>query len=156
VIFFEHKLLYSSKGQVPEAEYYVPFGKAEIKRDGKDVTILATGLMVSKALSAAQKLEREGISAEVIDPRTLTPFDKDALMNSVKKTGRFVVVHEAWKRCGVGAEFASMVAEEAMDYLDAPVKRVGGMNVPTPFSPALEKYVIPNENDIVEAVQEII
>jgi pyruvate dehydrogenase E1 component beta subunit len=156
VVFFEHKLLYSIKGPVPEAEYCIPFGKAETKREGKDVTILATGLMVNKALAASQKLEREGISAEVIDPRTLEPFDKDALMNSVKKTGRFVVVHEAWRRCGVGAEFAAMVAEELMDYLDAPVKRVCGMSVPAPFSPALEKYVIPNENDIVKAVQEIV
>jgi pyruvate/2-oxoglutarate/acetoin dehydrogenase E1 component len=155
-MFFEHKLLYNSKGQVPETEYYVPFGKAEIKREGRDVTVLATALMVNKALSAAQQLEKEGISAEVIDPKTLTPFDKDTLMSSVKKTGRFVVVHEAWKRCGVGAEFASMVAEEAMDYLDAPIRRVAGMEVPAPFSPALEKYVIPNENDIVRAVQEIV
>jgi len=156
VIFFEHKLLYGIKGRVPETEYCVPFGKAEIRRDGKDVTVLATALMVNKALAAAEQLEKEGITAEVIDPKTLTPFDKEVLMNSVKKTGRFVVVHEAWKRCGVGAEFASMVAEEAMDYLDAPVKRVGGLNVPAPFSPALEKYVIPNENDIVKAVREIV
>jgi len=156
VIFFEHKLLYRYKDQVPETEYTVPFGKAQVKKEGKDVTVLATALMVNKASIAATQLEKEGISLEIIDPRTLAPFDKETLMKSVKKTGRFIVVHEAWKTCGVGAEFASLVAEEAMDYLDAPVKRIGGMNVPTPFSPALEKCVIPNENDIIKAAREIV
>jgi pyruvate dehydrogenase E1 component beta subunit len=156
VIFFEHKLLYRGKGHVPETEYTVPFGKAQVKKEGKDVTILATALMVSRALTAATRLEREGISLEIIDPRTLAPFDKETVMKSVKKTGRFIAVHEAWKTGGAGAEFASQVAEEAMDYLDAPVKRIGGLNVPAPFSPALEKYVVPNENDIVKAVREIV
>jgi pyruvate/2-oxoglutarate/acetoin dehydrogenase E1 component len=156
VIFFEHKLLYSMKGPVPEEEYYVPFGKADVKRNGKDVTIFATALMVHKALSAAEKLAKEGISCEIVDPRTLVPLDKEAVISSVKKTGRMVVVHEAWKRCGVGAEIAAMVMEEAMDYLDAPIKRVAGLNMPVPFSPALEKHVIPNENDIVKAVKEIV
>lgn len=155
VMFFEHKLLYSMKGNVPEEEYSVPFGKADIKRSGDDVTIFATALMVHKALLAADKLEKEGLSAEVIDPRTLVPLDKDALISSVKKTGHAVVVHEAWKRGGVGAEIASTIMEEAMDYLDAPVKRVAALNIPVPFSPALEKYVIPNENDIIKAVKEI-
>lgn len=155
VIFFEHKLLYSNKGDVPEQEYLVPFGEADIKRSGTDVTIVGTGLMVNKALSAALMLEKDGLSAEVVDLRTLTPLDEKTVVGSVKKTGRAVVVHEAWKRCGVGAEIATMIMEEAMDYLDAPVKRVAGLNVPTPFSPALEKYVVPNENDIVKAVKEI-
>ena len=155
VMFFEHKLLYSMKGNVPEEEYSVPFGKADIKRSGDDVTIFATALMVHKALLAADKLEKEGLSAEVIDPRTLVPLDKDALISSVKKTGHAVVVHEAWKRGGAGAEIASIIIEEAMDYLDAPVKRVAALNIPVPFSPALEKYVIPNENDIIRAVKEI-
>jgi len=155
VMFFEHKLLYSMKGSVPEEEYYVPFGKADIKRSGEDVTIFATALMVHKALLAAEKLEKEGLSAEVIDLRTLVPLDKDTLISSVKRTGHAVVVHEAWKRGGAGAEIASTIMEEAMDYLDAPVKRVAGLNVPAPFSPALEKYVVPNENDIIKAVKEI-
>lgn len=155
VMFFEHKLLYSMKGRIPEEEYLVPFGKADIKRSGEDVTIFATALMVHKALLAAEKLEKEGLSAEVIDPRTLVPLDKDTLISSVKRTGHAVVVHEAWKRGGAGAEIASTIMEEAMDYLDAPVKRVAGLNVPAPFSPALEKYVVPNENDIIKAVEEI-
>lgn len=155
VIFFEHKLLYGVKGDVPEQEYLIGFGEAAIKRNGTDVTIVATGLMVKEALAAAETLEKDGLTAEVIDPRTLVPLDEKTLINSVKKTGRAVVVHEAWKRSGFGAEIAAMIMEEAMDYLDAPVKRVGGLNVPTPFSPALEKYVVPNENDIVKAVKEI-
>jgi pyruvate dehydrogenase E1 component beta subunit len=155
VIFFEHKLLYGVKGDVPEQEYLIGFGEADIKRNGTDVTIVATGLMVKEALAAAETLEKDGLTAEVIDPRTLVPLDEKTLINSVKKTGRAVVVHEAWKRSGFGAEIAAMIMEEAMDYLDAPVKRVGGLNVPTPFSPALEKYVVPNENDIVKAVKEI-
>ena len=155
VIFFEHKLLYGVKGDVPEQEYLIGFGEADIKRSGTDVTIIATGLMVKEALAAAETLEKDGLAAEVIDPRTLVPLDEKTLINSVKKTGRAVVVHEAWKRGGFGAEIAAMIMEEAMDYLDAPVKRVGGLNVPTPFSPALEKYVVPNENDIVKAVKEI-
>jgi pyruvate dehydrogenase E1 component beta subunit len=140
---------------VPEQEYLIGFGEADIKRNGTDVTIVATGLMVKEALAAAETLEKDGLTAEVIDPRTLVPLDEKTLINSVKKTGRAVVVHEAWKRSGFGAEIAAMIMEEAMDYLDAPVKRVGGLNVPTPFSPALEKYVVPNENDIVKAVKEI-
>jgi len=155
VIFFEHKLLYGVKGDVPEQEYLIGFGEADIKRNGTDVTIVATGLMVKEALAAAETLEKDGLTAEVIDPRTLVPLDEKTLINSVKKTGRAVVVHEAWKRSGFGAEIAAMIMEEAMDYLDAPVKRVGALNVPTPFSPALEKYVVPNENDIVKAVKEI-
>lgn len=155
VIFFEHKLLYGVKGDVPEQEYLIGFGEADIKRNGTDVTIVATGLMVKEALAAAETLEKDGLTAEVIDPRTLVPLDEKTLISSVKKTGRAVVVHEAWKRSGFGAEIAAMIMEEAMDYLDAPVKRVGGLNVPTPFSPALEKYVVPNENDIVKAVKEI-
>jgi len=155
VIFFEHKLLYGVKGDVPEQEYLIGFGEADIKRNGTDVTIVATGIMVKEALAAAETLEKDGLTAEVIDPRTLVPLDEKTLINSVKKTGRAVVVHEAWKRSGFGAEIAAMIMEEAMDYLDAPVKRVGGLNVPTPFSPALEKYVVPNENDIVKAVKEI-
>jgi pyruvate/2-oxoglutarate/acetoin dehydrogenase E1 component len=155
VIFFEHKLLYSDKGDVPEQEYLLPFGMAEIKKRGTNVTIIATGLMTKKALTAAEILEKDGVSAEVIDLRTLVPLDEKTVISSVKKTGRAVVVHEAWKRCGVGAEIAAMIMEEGMDYLDAPVKRVAGLNVPTPFSPALEKYVVPNETDIVKAVKEI-
>jgi pyruvate/2-oxoglutarate/acetoin dehydrogenase E1 component len=155
VIFFEHKLLYSDKGEVPEQEYTLPFGQAEVKREGTDITIISAGLMTKKMLTAAEILNKNGVSAEAIDLRTLTPIDRKTVMTSVKKIGRAVVVHEAWKTCGFGAEIATIIMEEGMDYLDAPVKRVAGLNVPTPFSPALERFVIPNENDIVRAVKEI-
>ena len=156
VMFFEHKLLYSVKGPVPEEEYTVPLGVADVKRKGEDVTIVATLYMVHKSLAAAEELSKQGISVEVVDPRTLVPLDKQAIVNSVKKTGRIVIVTEDCKTGGVSAEIAAVVAEEAIDYLDAPVKRVAEPDTPIPFSPPLEKFVIPDENRIIGAVKEIV
>jgi pyruvate dehydrogenase E1 component beta subunit len=156
VIFCEHKLLYPVEGEVPEEGYTIPFGVADVKREGEDVTIVATLYMVHRALKAAEELEAEGVSVEVVDPRTLTPLDKNAIIASVKKTGRLVVVSEDCKTAGVSAEIAAIVAEEAIDYLDAPVKRVAEPDTPIPFSPPLEKYVIPDEKAIIRAVKEIV
>lgn len=156
VVFCEHKLLYPVEGEVPEEEYTVPFGVAAVRREGKDVTMVATLYMVYKALLAAETLEKEGISVEVVDPRTLVPLDKEALINSVKKTGRLVVISEDCKTAGVTAEISAIIAEEAIDYLDAPIKRVAAADTPIPFSPPLEKFVLPDENQIIKAVKEII
>lgn len=157
VIFYEHKLLYRTSGEVPEEPYKIELGKADIKREGTDVTIVATAIMVHKALEAAAELEKEGISVEVVDPRTIVPLDKETIINSVKKTGRLIVVHEAVQRGGIGGEIVSVVAEsEAFDYLDAPIKRLGGKEVPIPYSPKLEKAAIPQVPDIIEAVRETV
>ncbi|MGC9345709.1 MAG: alpha-ketoacid dehydrogenase subunit beta, partial [Candidatus Bathyarchaeales archaeon] len=156
VFFCEHKLLYPIEGEVPEEEYLIPFGVADIKREGADVTVVATLYMVHKALNAAEELGGEGISVEVVDPRTLTPLDKQAIINSVKKTGRIVIVSEDCKTAGVSAEIAAVVAEEAIDYLDAPIKRVAEPDTPIPFSPPLEQYVIPDEKAIIKAVKEVV
>ncbi|MGQ9624231.1 MAG: alpha-ketoacid dehydrogenase subunit beta [Candidatus Bathycorpusculaceae bacterium] len=156
VVFCEHKLLYPLEGEVPEEEYTVPFGVADVKREGEDVTIVATLYMVHEALGAVEELEKDGVSVEVIDPRTLTPLDKQAIIKSVKKTGRLVVVSEDCKTAGVTAEIAAVVAEEALDYLDAPIKRVAEPDTPIPFSPTLENYVIPDEKAIIKAVKEIV
>jgi pyruvate dehydrogenase E1 component beta subunit len=156
VMFCEHKLLYPVEGEVPEEEYTVPFGVAEIKREGSDVTVAATMFMVHKALEAAKILEKEGLSVEVVDLRTLVPLDKEAIKASVRKTGHLVVVSEDCKTAGVTAEIAAVVAEEALDYLDAPIKRVAEPDTPIPFSPPLEKHVIPDEKNIVKAIREII
>lgn len=155
VIFLEHKLLYPTRGPVPEEQYTIPFGRADVKRIGTDVTIIATGLMVSKALAAADTLAAQGIEAEVVDPRTLVPLDKAAIIESVKKTGRLVIVHEAVKRGGFGGEIAGIIAEEAFDYLDAPIKRVAGRNVPIAFNEVLERKAVPGPEEIVEAVRSI-
>jgi pyruvate dehydrogenase E1 component beta subunit len=156
VMFCEHKLLYPVEGEIPEKEYIVPFGVADIKREGEDATIVATLYMVHKALKAAETLENEGISVEIVDPRTLTPLDKKAIIRSVKKTGRLIIVTEDCKTAGVSAEIAAIVAEEAIDYLDAPIKRVAEPDTPIPFSPPLEQYVLPDENAIIKAVKEVI
>ncbi|WP_152657862.1 alpha-ketoacid dehydrogenase subunit beta [Oceanobacillus sp. CFH 90083] len=155
VIFYEHKLLYKTKGDVPEEQYSIPLGKADVKREGTDVTIVATAIMVHRALEAAEELEKEGISVEVVDPRTLVPLDTETIIQSVSKTSRLVVVHEAVKRGGYGAEIASMIAEsEAFDYLDAPIKRLGGASSPIPYNPELEKMHVPQVPDIIQAVKE--
>lgn len=156
VFFCEHKLLYPVEGEVPEEEYTIPFGVAEVKRKGSDVTVVATMYMVHKARNAAAELGEEGLSVEVIDPRTLTPLDKKAIVDSVKKTGRLVIVSEDCKTGGVSAEISSVVAEEAIDYLDAPIKRVTGADTPIPFSPPLEQYVIPDEKAIIKAIKEVV
>jgi len=156
VLFVEHKLLYPVKGLVPDEEYAVPFGVGEVKREGNDVTVVATLYMVHKALNAAEQLYKEGISAEVVDPRTLSPLDTKSIVESVKKTGRLVVVTEDCKTAGVSAEIAAVVAEEALDYLDAPIKRVAEPDTPIPFSPSMEKFVIPSETSIVQAVKKVV
>lgn len=156
VMFFEHKALYPIRGPVPEEEYLIPFGKADIKRAGDDVTIVATAMMAHRALEAAKRLEADGIEAEIIDPRTIVPLDKKAILESVEKTGRLVVVDEDNERCGFAAEIAAIVANEGFDYLDAPIKRVTTPNVPIPFAPGLERYVLPDENKVFRAVQEIV
>lgn len=154
VIFYEHKLLYNLKGEVPEKSYSIPLGKADIKKEGKDLTIIATSIMVHRALEAANDLEEEGISAEVIDPRTLVPLDEETIINSVKKTGRAVVVYEGVKRGGYGAEIVSMLQEsEAFDYLDAPIIRVAGKPVPIPYNRELEKHAVPQVSDIITAAK---
>jgi len=154
VIFFEHKMLYGDKGPVPEEDdFVVPFGKARIVREGSDVTIIAIGEMVKKSLKAADQLAEEGISCEVIDPRTLVPLDKESIIRSVAKTSRAVIAYEAHKRAGPGAEIAAVLAEEAIEYLDGPIYRIGAKNVPIPYSPILENDVLPNVEDITRAVK---
>jgi len=154
VIMLDHQMLLrlGAKGPVPEEEYLLPFGQAEIMREGKDVTVVATSLMVTRALNAAQELEKRGIGIEVIDPRTLYPLDKEAILASVQKTGRLLVVHQACKTGGFGGEIAAMVAEEGFDSLVSPIRRLGSYDVPVPFSPQLEDFVIPNEERIVGEV----
>ena len=156
VLFLEHKLLYTTKGEVPDGEYTIPFGRADIKREGEDVTVVATSRMVHFALSAAEKLARDGISVEVVDPRTLSPLDEDTILDSVRKTHRLVVVHEEVKFAGSGAEIVALVAEKAIHYIDAPILRVGAPFSPVPFSPPLENEFIPNETKIIDAIQKVI
>lgn len=153
VMFFEHKMAYNMQGEVPDGEWLIDFGKADVKRAGDDVTVVATSLMVYRALAAAEKLESEGISVEVVDPRTLIPLDMDTIAASVRKTGRVVIVDEGHVTCGVGAEIAARIAYDCFDYLDAPIERVGTLDVPIPFSPPMENYVVPSEDDIVFAVK---
>jgi pyruvate dehydrogenase E1 component alpha subunit len=156
VMFIEQKLLYGTEGEVPEGEYTVPLGVADVKREGTDVTIVAYSRMVLLALEAAEDLAKEGISVEVVDPRTLKPLDAETIIGSVKKTGRAVVVHEGYRTCGVGAEIAAQIMEEAFDYLDAPVLRVAGEDVPIPMSPVLEEAAIPSKTKIIEAVKKLV
>jgi len=152
VLFFEHKMLYATKGEVPEGpEFAVPFGQAAVRRDGRDVTVVAIGGMLPKALEAAEILAQRGIDVEVIDPRTLVPLDKESILASVRKTSRVVIAHEAHKRLGPGAEIAAMIAEEGIGYLDGPIVRVAAKNVPLPYSPDLENFVLPGVDDIVAA-----
>lgn len=154
VMFFEHKALYASKGEVPDdTEFMIPFGKANVVKEGKDVTVIGTHLYVGRALSAAEKLASEGIDVEVVDPRTIVPIDEETILNSVKKTGRAVVVHEAHKTGGIGAEIAAMIMEKAFKYLDAPVARLGAKYCTLPFNLGLENAVVPQEIDIVNAVK---
>ncbi|MBT2727446.1 alpha-ketoacid dehydrogenase subunit beta [Bacillus sp. ISL-75] len=157
VIFYEHKLLYGMKDDVPEESYVIPLGKADIKREGNDVTVVATSIMVHRAMQAAEELEKDGISVEIIDPRTLVPLDTETIVESVKKTGRAVVVYEAVQRGGYGAEIASVINEsEAFDFLDAPVVRLGGKSVPIPYNPTLEKKAVPQVEDIKDVIKSMI
>ena len=153
VIFFEDKMMYQLKGPVPEGDYIIPFGVADIKRPGNDITIVATSSMVQIALAAAEGLEKLDISAEVIDPRTMYPLDRDTLIESAKKTSRVIVVDEGYERYGVTAEIASVISDGAFYFLDAPVKRMGAMNVPVPFSPALEDLTVPTADSVMEVAK---
>ena len=156
VIFVEHKGLYNSKGHVPEEEYLIPFGKAVVRKPGEHVTLVALSLMVNKAMQAASQLEEQGISVEVIDPRTLAPFDKETIVRSVAKTGRLVILDEAYASCGVSAEIAAMVASEALYELDAPVLRICTLPAPHAFSPSLDNYLIPSVDRIVKEVTALV
>lgn len=153
VIFIEHKMLYSTRGVVPEDEYSLPIGKADVKRQGSDVTVIVTGWMVLRVLTAAKVLESEGISVEVIDPRTLRPLDKEPILESVRKTGRALVVHEAVKFCGIGAEISAIIMDEAFDYLDMPVMRLGAADTPIPYATVLEQQAVPTETNIIETIR---
>ncbi|MBN9234073.1 MULTISPECIES: alpha-ketoacid dehydrogenase subunit beta [Phyllobacteriaceae] len=156
VMIFEHKLLYKMKGPVPEGHYTVPIGKADVRRKGRDLTIVATSIMVHKALEAAAALEAEGIDIEVIDLRTVRPMDKQTIIDSVKKTSRLLCVYEAVKTLGIGAEISAAVAEsDAFDYLDAPIVRLGGAEVPIPYNPELEKATVPQVPDIIAAARDL-
>lgn len=153
-IFIEHKALYTQKSEVPDdPEFMIPWGKGRVFREGKDCTIIATHTYVKKSLDAAEELAKEGIECEVIDPRTLVPLDIDLLSSSVKKTGRCVVVHEAHRTCGVGAEISSQLYEQAFCYLDAPIERLGAKQCPLPFNLGLENAVVPQPEDIINAVK---
>src|SRR5881296_379450 len=153
VIFFEHRMLYGVKEEVPEELEPIELGKARVHREGEDVTVVAIGPLVHEALKAAEQAEEEGISVEVVDPRTLQPLDEDALVGSVKKTNRCVVAHEAVTRMGFGAEVAAVVSHQAFDWLDAPVERVGARFAPVPFAPIMEEYVVPHAHDVLAAVR---
>jgi acetoin:2,6-dichlorophenolindophenol oxidoreductase subunit beta len=155
VVFYEHKGIYGYKGEVPDEIKPIPLGVADVKREGADVTIVATGKMVWESLKAAEELAKEGINVEVVDPRTLYPLDKETIFNSVKKTSKAVIVTEENKRGGYGGEISAMIAEEIFDYLDAPVVRVGALNTPIPFASNLESYVLPNAADVVKAVKKL-
>lgn len=157
VLFAEHKLLYRVKGEVPDEEYVIPLGKADVKRKGRDVTVVAGSIMVLRALEAAKELEKEGIDVEVIDPRTLKPLDMKTIIDSVKKTGRVLIVEDDPVSFGWGAEIAAgIVGSEAFDYLDAPVKRLGGLDIPIPYNPNLERHAVPQVEDIVKAVKDLL
>jgi pyruvate/2-oxoglutarate/acetoin dehydrogenase E1 component len=152
VVFFEHRTLYGLKEEVSDEIEPIPLGRARVHREGEDVTVIATGRLVHEALAAAAEAEKEGISVEVVDPRTLQPLDENALVSSVKKTNRCVVAHEAVVRGGFGAEVASVIQYQAFDWLDAPVERVGARFCPMPFAPVMEEWVVPHANDVLAAV----
>jgi pyruvate/2-oxoglutarate/acetoin dehydrogenase E1 component len=156
VLFVEHKLLYKTKGPVPEAPYTIPLGAAEVKREGRDVTIIATSIMVRRSLEAAEQLAQEGIDVEVVDPRTLKPLDEETIVRSAIKTGRVLIVHEACKTGGYGGELAAVIAgSEAFDYLDAPIVRLAGRDMPIPYNRTLEYHTVPQVEDIAEAARRL-
>jgi pyruvate dehydrogenase E1 component beta subunit len=154
VLFVENKALYGLKGEVPEEEYLVPIGQAGVVRPGRDVTVVATSRMVHQSLEAAQTLAKEGIEAEVIDLRTITPLDQETICKSVEKTSKLVIAHEAVKAFGIGAEISAMVCEEMVDCLDGPILRVGAPYTPVPFSP--ERFYLPNAEDVITAVKKVL
>jgi pyruvate dehydrogenase E1 component beta subunit len=157
VLMFEHKLLYKTKGHVPAESYRVPIGKAAVRREGRDITVVATSIMVLRAEAAARRLEEEGISVELIDLRSLRPIDFTTIAESVRKTHRLLTVYESVKTMGIGAEISAMIAEsEVFDFLDAPIARLGGADTPLPYNPKLEKAAVPQEDDIVAAVRRLV
>jgi len=156
VVVFEDKMMFATKGPVPDEEYTLPFGVADVKREGEDVTVVATSSMVYVALEAAEELEREGVSAEVVDPRTLVPLDRDTLVDSAKKTGHAIVLDEGHESFGASAELAAVIAEGAFYHLDAPVKRAGARDVPIPFSPVLEDQTVPTAEDVFELARSLV
>jgi pyruvate dehydrogenase E1 component beta subunit len=153
VVFFEHRTLYPIKGEVPDELQPIPLGEARIQREGDDVTVVATGRLVHEALKAAEEAENEGISVEVVDPRTLLPLDEETIVASVRKTTRCVTAHEAVTRGGFGAELAAVIQHGAFDWLDAPIERVGAKFAPLPFAPAMEQWVVPHADDVLEAIR---
>jgi acetoin:2,6-dichlorophenolindophenol oxidoreductase subunit beta len=153
VLFFEHRVLYGLKEELPDEIEPIPLGKARIHREGEDVTVVATGRLVHEALKAAGEAEQEGVSVEVVDPRTLQPLDEETIVASVKKTNRCVVAHEAVTRMGFGAEVAAVVSNHAFDWLDAPVERVGAKFAPIPFAPVMEQFVVPHDSDVLDAIR---
>jgi len=153
VVFFEHRTLYPIKGEIPEELEPIPLGKARIHREGEDVTVVATGRLVHESLQAAQEAENDGISVQVVDPRTLQPLDEETIVGSVRKTTRCVTAHEAVTRGGFGAELAAVIQHGAFDYLDAPIERVGAKFGPLPFAPALEQWVVPHAADVLDAIR---
>jgi pyruvate dehydrogenase E1 component beta subunit len=157
VIFVEHKFLYKTKGVVPEEPYTIQLSTAEVKREGKDLTIVAYSIMIHRSLEAAEQLSEEGIEVEVVDPRTLNPLDKETIIQSVMKTGKVLVVHESCKTGGYGGELVAVIAEsEAFDFLDAPIKRLAGRDIPIPYNRNLEYHTVPQVEDIVEAARELV
>jgi len=155
VLFLEHRELLATKGHVPEGEHLVEFGKASIAREGKDATVVALALMANKSLQAADTLANEGISVEIIDPRTVAPLDINTVMRSVAKTGRLLIVDEAFAPCGIGAEIAAQLADRSFDDLDAPIRRLNGAHTPTPYSPPLETAVVPSVGSIAQAIRDL-
>jgi pyruvate dehydrogenase E1 component beta subunit len=156
VVFLEHRLLYATKGEVPEGEHTIPLGKAAVQREGSDVTIVATAVMMHKALEAATQLAKDGIEVEVIDPRTLLPLDEETIVKSVSKTGKLLIVHEACRTGGIAGEIAAVAAKEAFGYLDAPIERITAPDSPVPFSAPLEKFFIPQTPEIVARVRKMV
>lgn len=156
VIFIEHKLLYRSSGEVPAQEYLVPLGKGDIKRPGMDVTLIGWSNMIPRSLNAAEELAKDGVNVEVIDPRTLVPLDTELILDSVRKTGRVVIVQEAVRRGGVASDIASIIQMEAFDYLDAPIEIVAGKNTPIPFNLTLETACVPQEDEIIQATKRVV
>jgi len=156
VIFFEHQQLMATTGPVPEEEYLIPLGQADIKREGKDITIVTYSLMVHRVLKAAEDVAKQGVEAEVIDLRTLSPLDKAAILQSVEKTGRLLIVHQACTTGGFGGEIAAMVAQEGFEFLTAPIHRLGALDVPAPYSPVMENFVVPNDQKIAETILGIV
>ncbi len=156
VLFLEHRSLIFNKGQVPEEDYTIPFGQARISREGTDSTVVAIGSMVDKTLAACDQLAQEGVSIEVVDPRTLAPLDMDTILASVHKTGRLLIVDETFAPCGIGSEIAAQVIDRGFDDLDAPIRRLNGLHTPTPYSPPLEASVVPQVEDIVAAIRDLL